>query len=133
VVQVDRRAKEIRDADAVKKKFGVGPELIPDYLALVGDAQDGYPGIPGIGPATAVRLLGQYGALEGFPESVLADELREAALLFKRLATLRTDAPLFEDVASLRWRGPKGGFGPWALGIGDGGLAVRAAKAIGAD
>ena len=131
VVQVDRRAKEIRDADAVKKKFGVGPELIPDYLALVGDAQDGYPGIPGIGPATAARLLGRYGALEGFPESVLGDELREAALLFKRLATLRTDAALFEDVESLRWRGAKDGFGSWASGVGDGRLASRSRGAEG--
>ena len=130
VVQVDRRAKEIRDAEAVRKKFGVGPELIADYLALVGDAQDGYPGIPGIGAATAARLLKQYGPLERFPVSVLGDQ-REAALLFKLLATLRTDAPLFDDVESLRWTGPRPEFAEWTVRMGDPRLLERAGKALG--
>src|SRR4029077_13269314 len=90
VVQVDRRGQEIRDAEGVRRKFGVEPTLIPDFLALVGDAQDGYPGIPGIGAATAARLLNQHGAIENFPATVLGDN-RDLALLFKKLATLRTD------------------------------------------
>src|SRR5260370_32640111 len=92
VVQVDRRAQKIRDAEGVREKFGVGPVLIPDFLALVGDAADGYPGIPGIGPITAARLLNQHGPIEEFPPSVLGDS-RDLALLFKDLATLRPDAP----------------------------------------
>ncbi|MGH7754264.1 MAG: 5'-3' exonuclease, partial [Gemmatimonadales bacterium] len=109
VVQVDRRGKEIRDAAGVKRKFGVDPELIPDFLALVGDAQDGYPGMAGIGKVTAARLLNQHGPIEGFPASVLG-EGREQALLFKTLATLKTDAPLFDDVERLEWRGATGAF-----------------------
>jgi 5'-3' exonuclease len=124
VVQVDRRGKEIRDADGVQRKFGVPPGLIPDLLALVGDAQDGYPGIRGIGKSTAARLLAQYGAIETFPASVLG-ERRDQALLFKDLATLRTDAPLFGDVDELRWHGPTAGFPAWAQRIGDGRLLAR--------
>jgi 5'-3' exonuclease len=105
VVQVDRKSKAIRDADAVHKKFGVIPELIPDYLALVGDSADGYPGIDGIGPKGAAGLLSRYGPIETFPEHILG-ERRELALLFKKLATLKADAPLFTDVKALRWRGP---------------------------
>ena len=101
VVQMDRRGMEIRDAEGVRKKFGVEPALIPDLLALVGDPQDGYPGIAGIGKVTAARLLNQHGPIEAFPPAVLG-ESRERALLFKDLATLRTDAPLFEDVDELR-------------------------------
>jgi len=112
VVQVDGRRKTIRNATAVREKFGVEPRLIPDFLALVGDAADGYPGIPGIGAVTAARLLNQYGAIERFPPEVLGDD-REPALLFKQLATLRTDAPLFQDVEELRWRGPTAAFGTW--------------------
>ena len=108
VVQVDRKAKEIRDAAAVRGKFGVEPALIPDLLALVGDAQDGYPGIAGIGKVGAARMLNRYGPIEAFPENVLGKE-RERALLFKLLATLRTDAPLFRDVEEIRWRGPTNG------------------------
>jgi len=122
---VDRRAKEIRDEEGVRKKFGVLPALIPDLLALVGDAQDGYPGIAGIGKATAGRLLNQYGPIEGFPESVLGDQ-RERALLFKRLATLVSDAPLFADVDELRWTGPTGSWPAWAERIGDRRLTERA-------
>jgi 5'-3' exonuclease len=113
VVQVDRRSKKIRNADGVREKFGVAPELIPDFLALVGDAADGYPGISGIGAKGAARLLNQYGAIELFPPTVLGDG-RELALLFKRLATLRDDAPLFDGVDVLRWRGPTDGFAEWA-------------------
>lgn len=112
VLQVDRRANQIRTAADIREKFGVEPALIPDFLALVGDAADGYPGIRGIGRVGAARLLNQYGPIESFPPQVLGDQV-EDALLFKRLATLRTDADLFRDVEALRWRGPTDGFGAW--------------------
>jgi 5'-3' exonuclease len=128
VVQVDRRGMEIRDAEGVRRKFGVESTLIPDYLALVGDPQDGYPGISGIGPATAARLLHQYGPIETFPPDVLGGD-RDHALLFKRLATLRTDAPLFRDVDELRWRGPTDAFAAWAERTGDPRLLGRCLKA----
>src|SRR5690349_25006719 len=102
---MDRRSNTIRDAAGVREKFGVDPALIPDFLALVGDAADGYPGIAGIGAVGAARLVNQHGALEDFPSAVLGKD-RELALLFKNLATLRTDAPLFASVEELRWRGP---------------------------
>ena len=129
VVQVDRRAKEIRDAEAVRRKFGVQPALIPDLLALVGDAQDGYPGIAGIGRVTATRLLDRYGPIESFPDNVLGKD-KERALLFKHLATLRTDAPLFRDVEELRWRGPGDGFAAWKERLGDNRLFERAAAIL---
>jgi 5'-3' exonuclease len=128
VVQVDRRAKQIRDADGVRQKFGVEPALIPDLLALVGDAQDGYPGIAGIGRSTAARLLNQHGPIERFPPNVLGDE-RDRALLFKHLATLRTDAPLFRDVDELEWRGPTSRFAGWTETIGEARLLERGRKA----
>ena len=112
VVQVDRKAKTIRDAAGVRAKFGVPPSLIPDYLALVGDAADGYPGIAGIGAVGAARLLNRHGPIESFPPALLGERL-EQALLFKRLATLRTDADLFDDVDALRWRGPTPAFAAW--------------------
>ena len=112
VLQVDRKARKIRDAKDVQEKFGVPPGLIADYLALVGDAADGYPGIKGIGAVGAARLLNQYGPIESFPANVAGDQ-RDAALLFKRLATLRTDARLFKDVEELRWRGPTDAFAGW--------------------
>ena len=118
VVQVDRRSKQIRDADAVREMFGVEPALIPDWLALVGDAADGYPGLPGYGKVTATRLLRRYGPIEDFPASVLDGPRRELALLFKKLATLRTDADLFSDVDALRWRGPTAEFPQLAKRIG---------------
>ena len=112
VVQVDRKAKAIRDAAAVRAKFGVEPALIPDWLALVGDAADGYPGISGIGAVGAARLLNRHGPIEAFPPALLGERMQHA-LLFKRLATLRTDAPLFERTEALRWRGPTDGFEAW--------------------
>ena len=121
VVQVTRKkgaaGLNFLDEDGVKLKFGVGPAFIPDYLALVGDAADGYPGIPGIGAKTAARLISLHGHLEQFPAEVLRDQ-REQALLFKRLATLRVDAPLFDDVEQLRWRGATDSFAPMAAKIG---------------
>ena len=128
VVQVDRRAATIRDADGVRDKFGVEPALIPDFLALVGDAQDGYPGIEGIGRVTAARLLNEHGPIENFPSTVLGTN-RELALLFKKLATLRTDAPLFADVDELEWRGPTAAFAAWAERMGDGRLLERCRQA----
>src|SRR5690606_36628748 len=105
IEQVDRRAKAIRDAQAVREKYSVDPELIPDFLALVGDAADGYPGIAGIGKTGAAPLLNTHAAIENFPDSVLNDENRELTMLFKKLATLRTDAPLFANVDELHWQG----------------------------
>jgi 5'-3' exonuclease len=113
VVQIDGRRKIIRDAAGIREKFGVSPQLIPDLLALVGDAADGYPGIPGIGARTAAQLLNRYGRIENFPRDILGKQ-RELALLFKKLATLRTDAPLFKKVATLRWRGATPEFATWA-------------------
>ena len=127
VVQVDRRTRHIRDAAGVRQKFGVEPALIPDFLALVGDAADGYPGLAGIGPVTAARLIGKYGALEDFPSTVLG-EPRELALLFKNLATLRTDAPLFAGVAELRWRGPTSAFPDIVARLGEPRLVARAGR-----
>src|SRR5688572_8399782 len=124
VVQVDQKGKRVRDEDAVREKFGVSPSQIPDYLALVGDAADGYPGIPGIGPATAAQLLRRHGSIDAFPPTVLGDKLA-LALLFKRLATLRVDAPLFTDVEELRWRGPTSAFADFAQRAGDTRLLER--------
>ena len=125
VVQMDRRSGQIRDAAAVHAKYGVPPERIPDYLALVGDAADGYPGMPGIGAKTAARLIERYGPLEEFPIDGSID--RDRALLFKRLATLRSDAPLFESVDALLWRGPTPAFPVVAEKIGDPKLLPRVA------
>lgn len=124
VVQVERRTKVMRDEEGVRLKFGVVPALIPDYLALVGDSADGYPGIARIGAKTAARLLNKHGPIEAFPDDVLGDQ-RDRALLFKKLATLRTDAPLFSNVDEIRWRGPTDAFEEWATRIGDSRLAAR--------
>ena len=131
VVQVDRRQGTVRNAEGVREKFGVGPERIPDLLALVGDAADGYPGIPGIGKVTAARLVNQHGSLEEFPDDVLGDQ-RDLALLFKDLATLRSSVELFDDVDVLRWRGPTPEFASWAERLGDARLLERALAATGA-
>ena len=128
VVQVDRRSQKIRDVAGVREKFGVEPGLIPDFLALVGDAADGYPGIPGIGSVSAARLLNQHGIIENFPAAILREK-RELALLFKRLATLRTDAPLFRSVEELRWRGPRDGFVNEVEQLGDPRLLARSLAA----
>ncbi len=130
VVQVDRRAGSIRNVDGVREKFGVAPAGIPDLLALVGDSADGYPGIPGIGKVTAARLVNEHGRIEDFPAEVLG-ERRELALLFKDLATLRTDADLFGRAEELRWQGPRDGFAAWAESIGGERLAARATLAAG--
>jgi len=124
VVQVDRRGNKIRNAAGVREKFGVEPALIPDYLALVGDSADGYPGIPGIGAVSAARLINRHGPIEQFPPDVLGDRL-EQALLFKRLATLRTDAPLFYDVDELLWRGPTARFAACVERLDDARLIAR--------
>jgi 5'-3' exonuclease len=128
VVQVDRKSGKIRDAAAVREKFGVDPPLVPDWLALVGDAADGYPGVPGIGAKTAASLVNRYGPIEDFPAESLGDR-RGLALLFKTLATLRTDAPLFDDVESLRWRGPADAFTETAARLGSEKLLARAGRA----
>jgi len=124
VVQVLRKARRIVDAAGVRAKFGVDPERIPDFLALVGDAADGYPGIAGIGAIGAARLIQAHGALEDFPPAVLGSH-RQEALLFKKLATLRTDARLFANVEALRWRGPTEAFQAMAAQIGDERLLER--------
>ncbi len=128
VVQIDRRGNKIRDAQGVRDKFGVEPGLIPDFLALVGDAADGYPGIPGIGPVSAARLVNRHGIIEDFPPAVLG-ESRALALLFKDLATLRNDAPLFGDVDELRWRGPTASFAACAERLGGARLLERCRRA----
>ncbi|HEV8496852.1 MAG TPA: 5'-3' exonuclease H3TH domain-containing protein [Gemmatimonadaceae bacterium] len=129
VVQIDRKTQQIRNAEAVRAKFGVEPMLIPDYLALVGDAADGYPGIPGIGAVTAARLINRHGKIEDFPPDVLGDR-RNLALLFKDLATLRTNAPLFKDVDELLWRGPTGAFAAFAEKVGDARIVARCQSAF---
>jgi 5'-3' exonuclease len=125
VVQLDRRARTVRDEEGVVKKFGVPPESIPDYLALVGDDSDGYPGLAGWGARSAAAVLGKYGHLESIPEdwrswhvnasrpAALAATLardRDRAFLFRDLATLRTDIALFDNVDQLRWNGPTPAF-----------------------
>jgi 5'-3' exonuclease len=125
IVQLNRRTRDIRDEAGVIKKFGVSPESIPDYLALVGDAADGYPGLPGWGAKSSAAVLARFGHLESIPAdwrewkvnaanaSTLAQTFsreRERALLFRTLATLRTDIELFDDVEELRWSGPTPAF-----------------------
>ncbi|HUQ66951.1 MAG TPA: 5'-3' exonuclease H3TH domain-containing protein [Flavitalea sp.] len=129
IVQIDRRAGAIRDEQAIIKKFGVVPALIPDYLALVGDSADGYPGISGIGKMGAVRLLHQYGAIESFPKKILGTQHKQA-LLFKHLATLKTDAQLFTDVNELQWKGPTAAFSKFTNKAGEARLLERAKKAV---
>lgn len=109
VVQVDRKSGAIRNEAAVVAKFGVRPPLIADYLALVGDSADGYPGISGIGPKSAASLLNRYGPIEDFPPDALGGR-REEALLFKKLATLVVDEELLPNVDALEWHGPTNRF-----------------------
>ena len=131
VVQVDRRSKKIRDEAGVQEKFGVGPALIPDFLALVGDAADGYPGVTGIGAVTAAQLLNRHGPIELFPPNVLGERY-EQALLFKQLATLRTDAKVFRSIDALRWRGPTDAFAQWTARMEAPRLLERAQRAAAA-
>jgi 5'-3' exonuclease len=128
VVQVDRRSGAVRDAAGVVEKFGVEPKHIPDFLALVGDSADGYPGIPKIGKKTAAALIKKHGALESWPAEVLGAH-RDNALLFKELATLRTDADLFKKTDDIRWRGPTPEFPRLAMKFGAERLLERAEKA----
>jgi 5'-3' exonuclease len=125
VVQLNRRTRVTFDEDAIVRKFGVAPASIPDYLALVGDAADGYPGLPGWGAKSTAAVLAKFGHIEAIPADwrawsvnvanagslaqTLARE-RDLALLFRTLATLRTDIALFEDVDELEWHGPRAGF-----------------------
>ncbi len=127
VVQVDRKSGQIRDEAGVKAKFGVAPEFIPDYLALVGDSADGYPGIAGCGAKTAARLINSFGPIESFPPDALGGN-RAAALLFKKLAVLCDDAPLLGDVDELRWIGVTDSFPAIAERLGDAGLVERLSK-----
>ena len=132
VVQIDRKTKVIRDENGVRDKFGVSPVRIPDFLALVGDTADGYPGLDGVGKATAARLLNKYGAIETFPPDVLGEQ-QELALKFKKLATLKTDVAVFGSVDELRWTGPTGSFAAWCTGAGANKLLERCQKlAVGA-
>jgi 5'-3' exonuclease len=125
IVQMDRRARAIRDETGVIAKFGVAPASIPDYLALVGDTSDGYPGLPGWGAKSAAAVLAKFRHLEQIPAdwqewhvnagraaalSATLERERELALLFRTLATLRTDIPVFDTVDALRWDGPTPAF-----------------------
>jgi 5'-3' exonuclease len=144
VVQVDRKSGKIRDADGVRQKFGVPPESIPDYLALVGDAADGYPGLPGFGAKSTAAVLARFGHIEAIPAdgaqwgagrfnsgrlAAVLNEQRERALLFRTLATLREDAPLFDSVQQLRWTGPTASFSDYARRIEAPELIERADRA----
>jgi 5'-3' exonuclease len=140
VVQLDRRKDVISDAAAVEAKFGVPPESIPDYLALVGDSADGFPGLPGWGAKSAAAVLARYGHLEAIPDDAskwdvtvrgsanLAATLaqaREAANLFKNLATLRADAEVLTSVDELEWHGPEPGFDAMCDKLGADSLPAR--------
>ena len=132
VVQLNRRTRAVIDEAGVIQKFGVPPQSIPDYLALVGDAADGFPGLPGWGAKSAAAVLAKFKHIESIPAdpgewkvnassagalaATLARE-REHALLFKNLATLRTDIPLFDDVEKLRWTGPTPALAAIAKGL----------------
>jgi 5'-3' exonuclease len=144
VVQVDRKSGKVRDAAGVVEKFGVAPASIPDYLALVGDAADGFPGLPGFGAKSAAAVLAKFHHLEHIPAdaalwrvnvtgagrlAAVLTEHREHALLFRTLATLRTDAPLFDSIDELRWRGPTDGFADYARKIDAADLIPRAGRA----
>jgi 5'-3' exonuclease len=143
IVQLDRRTREVRDEPGVQQKFGVPPASIPDWLALVGDSADGYPGLPGWGPRSAAAVLARYGHLEQVPKlagdwgvsvrgalrlaTTLAEQ-RERALLFRELATLRADAPIGTDVDDLRWIGPGPDFAVWSAQLGTPALYERATR-----
>ncbi len=141
VVQLDRRARKVSDAEGVRAKFGVPPASIPDYLALVGDSSDGYPGLPGWGAKSVATILDRFGHIEAIPEKSVAWDVpvrsapalaqtlvqqRDLAMLFKDLATLRTTAPTFEKAEDLRWRGPTPAFDALCRRIDAGNLPRRA-------
>ncbi len=141
VVQFDWRARVVRDADGVIAKFGVPPASIPDYLALTGDSADGYPGLPGWGTKSASTVLATYGHLERIPTraedwsvqvrgagklAATLEEYRDEALLFRQIATLRTDAPVFASVDELRWTGPRPEFERVAVRLRSSSLFKRA-------
>jgi len=143
VVQLDRRKRELRDERGVVARFGVAPESIPDYLALVGDSADGFPGVPGWGEKASGSVLGRYVHLERIPANsrqwevpvrgaarlaAALAEHRDLAMLFRTLATLRTDVPVFATVEDLRWRGPKAEFEGVAQRLGVSGLWDRARR-----
>ncbi len=143
VVQLDRRRREVRDESGVMTKFGVSPTSIPDWLALVGDSADGYPGLPGWGATSAATVLARYGRLEHIPRlaaewdvsvrgaarlATTLMEQRERAMLFRTLATLRTDAPIGTDVDGLRWTAPRPDFTAWSARLGTPTLHERAAR-----
>ena len=128
VVQIDRKSKAIRNEGGVREKFGVSPVRIPDFLALLGDTADGYPGLDGVGKATAAKLISKYGAIEAFPPDVLGKQ-QALALQFKELATLKVDLPLFANVDELRWGGPTAKFAAWATAAGATKLLERSQKA----
>jgi len=143
IVQLDRRKRETRDEEGVRAKFGVPPASIPDWLALVGDTADGFPGVPRWGAKSAAAVLARYGHLEDIPDDPeqwedaprgarrLAEELRahrDDAFLFRRLATLRTDAPVFASVDELEWKGPTPRFAERCDALGVPELARRAAR-----
>jgi 5'-3' exonuclease len=128
VVQIDRRSNDIRDESKVIAKFGVSPEHIPDYLALVGDSADGYPGIKGLGPKTAASLIARFGPIEKFPADILNDSNKKLALLFKELATLRVDAPVYGKLSELQWSGPTDALHSLAEKMGDPNLPKRVAR-----
>jgi 5'-3' exonuclease len=141
VFQVDRRQRKVFDSDAVRAKFGVDPASVADYLALVGDSADGYPGLPGWGAKSAAAILSRYGHLEDIPTRsgdwdasvrgapVLAQTLvqqRDDAFLFRDIATVRTTAATFTTLEDLRWRGPLPEFDAIAERLEQPGLATRA-------
>jgi len=143
VVQLDRRKRELRDERGVVARFGVAPGSIPDYLALVGDSADGFPGVPGWGEKASGSVLGRYVHLERIPANsrqwevpvrgaarlaAALAEHRDLAMLFRTLATLRTDVPVFATVEDLRWRGPKAEFEGVAQRLGVSGLWDRARR-----
>ena len=143
IVQLDRRKGVVLDAGGVEEKFGVPPASIPDYLALVGDTADGFPGLPGWGAKSAAAVLARYGHLEDVPgaatdwdvsvrgaaklAATLHDNL-ELAVLFRRIATIETDAPTFDSVAELEWSGPTAAFADVTAALDAPNLLLRAER-----
>ncbi len=143
IVQYDRRAGDVRDTEGVRKKFGIPPASIPDYLALMGDSADGFPGVPGWGAKSAATVLAEYPHIDDIPPdpaswrvkvrgaqrlaAALADA-RDDVRLFRDLATLRTNLPVFKNVEELRWDGPTPAFFDVCARINAGGLFRRAQR-----